>query len=270
MAVAYNEVVTLETRTSVAYTLVSIAWSTAAVATLVGRDDGPPLLMLLAAVVAGWFVCILVAKDVLVRRASARLAAAFRRGDTETARKVLHEIVACASPTPGNLTAARLTEASLLGVEGRHEQASRLLEAIDPAPLASLQRALLFNNLAYARALAGRGDDAVDAAEKARRLCPPHADARTRARILGTLGIARVRAGQYDTGVALLVDVLQAGGTPRDQAVRAYFLGEGLRAIGRVIEARDAWKLGAREAPASEWGKRSAERLSAPQPAPFR
>jgi tetratricopeptide (TPR) repeat protein len=264
--------VTLKIRLSVAYATISLAFAFALVVTLdrvAAGADAETTFVAFLAVVAAWVVALARAKSALVRAANRRLSAAVHRGDTAAARVELSQIVSSAAETPANRAAARIAEAKLHGLAGRHEHAARLLEAIDPAPLASLQRALLFDNLAYARALSGRAEDAVRAAEKARALCPAHADARTRGRILGTLGIARVRSGQHDEGVALLAEVLGAGGIARDEAVRAYFLGEGLRAMGRTMEAREAYARGARAAPASEWGKRAAERLAVPQ-APFR
>jgi hypothetical protein len=263
----------LTARLSLTYTLVSLGWSLAAVVALSAstRTGGPAALVaVLTTVMFGWVLSMSKVKRALVRGANARLRTAFARGDTAGARRELAGILACAPRTPRNVAAARIAEATLAGAEGNHAEASRLLEAVDPAPLTSLQRALLLHNIANARGLEGRADDALRAAEEARDACPPHADARTRSRILSTLGIARVRAGQFDAGVAMLRELTAAPAAPRDRAARAYFLGEGLLAMGQVLEARNAWSESAHAAPSTDWSRRAAARLAMQASTPFR
>ena len=47
------------------------------------------------------------------------------------------------------------------------------------------------------------------------------------------------------------------GGTPQAQAIRAYYLGEALRALGRAEDARAAYARSIDARPTSRWASRA-------------
>ena len=68
-----------------------------------------------------------------------------------------------------------------------------------------------------------------------------------RASQLGTLGAALTISGQPEEAVPLLEQALVRGGTQRDQSARAFFLGEALRALGRMDAAAAAYSRAVKE-----------------------
>lgn len=88
--------------------------------------------------------------------------------------------------------------------------------------------------------------------------------------LLGTLGAALVLDGQHAAALAPLRDALALGGPRWAQAVRRYYLGEALAALGRLDEARAEWQQAVTIAPKSRWGRRAQERLAAGAPAAYR
>jgi tetratricopeptide (TPR) repeat protein len=70
-----------------------------------------------------------------------------------------------------------------------------------------------------------------------------------------------VLAGQYEDGILSLEQALARGGTARLQATRAYFLGEGMHALGRHDEAAKAYRRATEETPDGEYGRRAGTKL---------
>jgi hypothetical protein len=87
-----------------------------------------------------------------------------------------------------------------------------------------------------------------------------------RASQLGTLGTALVLSNQFQEGIPLLEQALARGGLPGAQAMRAFFLGEGLRALGDNAAAADAYRRAATEAPANDFGRRAQQALDGLRP----
>jgi hypothetical protein len=208
-------------------------------------------------------------KAAVIRFGTWRFSLAFMRDDARRARGWLTEINGSLAG-PFARAACALHESAVLILEERYADACTVLQVVEREPYPPVVRALVLNNLAYATALAGRPVDAVPLADAARAMYPGNANARTRALLTGTLGIAHVLAGDAEPGAALIVEALAAGGRSFDQAQRAFFLGDALRALGREKEAKEAYARAVREAPRSKWGLRAAAKAAVPEAPPFR
>lgn len=167
----------------------------------------------------------------------------------------------------------RAEEGTMHCLAGDSARAAKLLASVDLRLMRSpVQRAHVLNNLAWSVALSGDPQRAIPIArESIASLDGAGAGDRTVARAgqwdlrgcqLGTLGTALVLAGDPGEGVPLLEQAFARGGTPRLQATRAYFLGEGLRELGREEEALRAFDSAHMASPDSTFGKKAANRLS--------
>jgi predicted RNA polymerase sigma factor len=67
-----------------------------------------------------------------------------------------------------------------------------------------------------------------------------------RASLLGTLGMAQVLGDDALAGVETLRTAIALGGSDRDLSFREFYRGEGLRALGRVHDAREAYERACR------------------------
>lgn len=144
---------------------------------------------------------------------------------------------------------------AMMADESYAEVRARCGEALRK-PMSARQRALVNNTLAWATAHAGDAEAAISIAEAA--VAKAAALSITeRALCRGTLGVVFVLANRPTDGVAQLEDALSMGGTPRAQAIRAYYLGEGCRALGHAEEARAAYTRCIRELPAGRWATRA-------------
>lgn len=128
--------------------------------------------------------------------------------------------------------------ASELILEARWSEARDRLRGIDPEVFPHESgRVMLLNNLAYVTALAGESTEAI----------PMARDAMQRAEVLasvhqmpleyvdftrGTLGIALSLAGEHEEAIEVLGPLVEVPAAPSILAVRAYHLGESLRAVG--------------------------------------
>ena len=175
---------------------------------------------------------------------------AFEREDADDLR-------ALARALEGSLPAhaASLTLGAMMVDERHAEVRERCLAAL-PRARAKAQRATLNNALAWATALAGDAEAAIPIAEAAIAegdVLPIEAFALCH----GTLGVALVLAQRHEEGLAQLEKATSMGGTPRAQAIRAYYLGEALRALGRVEDARAAYTRCIDARPTSRWASRA-------------
>jgi len=82
-----------------------------------------------------------------------------------------------------------------------------------------------------------------------------------RASYVGTLGTALVLDGAAAEGVARLEESLALGGKPVSLAAHAFFLGEGMRALGRYDDAAKAYRRAMEEAPSTQFGQRASVNL---------
>jgi len=195
----------------------------------------------------------------LTGRAQRRIGRLNEAQDYEGARRLIEELRAVHPASPATTRMFQLVEGTQLSLESRHPAAVSVLSSIDAAQLRAASRPTYLNNLAWSLALSGNAADAVlrareslaasEAAGKAAKL--------PRANQIGTLGTALVLAGEADEGVTRLEEALLLGGKPAAQATRAFFLGEGMRALGRYDDAAKAYRRAVEEAPSSEFGQRA-------------
>jgi tetratricopeptide (TPR) repeat protein len=158
-------------------------------------------------------------------------------------------------------------EATALSIGGRHAEALALFESIDRRFLPARTLPWLLNNLAWTLTLMGNGERAVATARESSDASAAAGDTAAteedlRACQLGTLGAALTVAGRAEEAVGPLEQALARGGTPRQQAARAFFLGEAFHALGRRDDATSAWQRAVVDGPATELGRRARERLS--------
>ncbi|HJZ87469.1 MAG TPA: tetratricopeptide repeat protein [Polyangia bacterium] len=200
---------------------------------------------------------------VLVRRARQRMERAFLSEDIPGLRREVASLIDFFRDQPRVREALRLSEAVILALEEKFAEARAILESLDQSALGEAQLPTVMNNLAWCMAHLGEADRAIELARtalaRAEGRPPGHI-----AYLLGTLGVAQVLAGQPAEAVEVLQKALGKGaGQPRPQAIRAYYLGEALRALGRSAEAQAAYERAVAEAPHSTYARRARERLQA-------
>jgi tetratricopeptide (TPR) repeat protein len=198
----------------------------------------------------------------VLRGAYRRLARLVRAEDRAAARVLLGELRACQTQ-PSALAGLALTEAAILATEERHAEARALLEPLDRRLFAPPSLAHFLNALAWTFAQTGRAHEAV---ELARESLATGRVAGLRSYQLGTLGTALVLDGKPDLALAPLEDALSQGGTARAQAIRAFYLGEALRALGRRDDAKKAYTRATEAGPATTYAERAKRELEALHP----
>jgi tetratricopeptide (TPR) repeat protein len=205
----------------------------------------------------------------LVRLQLRRLVNAFRREDSTTYWAVYRSLARRCRAEPGASSWLPLLDAQALLLDERWAEARAALEQIDAARLPAGIRVSNDNNLAWALAHAGDPQRGAELAQAT--LTRARGDAPEMVSYcLGTLGAALVLAHRPAEALPSLQQALaEKHPLPRAQAVRGFYLGEALAALGRADEAHAAWQRALAAAPASRYGKRAAGRLGAPPP-PYR
>jgi tetratricopeptide (TPR) repeat protein len=219
-----------------------------------------------------WFVIplglTLVALQIaLVRASQRRLQRALSHGDVSAVRHELAELVATYRGQPRVRELLRSMEANLLVLEERYPEARALLESIDQSVIGEERLPMLQSQLAWCMAHVGDAEPAVELARAAlgRAQSQP---VDVQAYCQGALGVAYVLAGKPAQALPLLSANAEVGGA-RNQSARAFYLGEALRAEGRMSEARAAYDRAAAIAPEGPFGKRArvhADELTKAQP----
>lgn len=152
--------------------------------------------------------------------------------------------------------------ASELILEERWAEARDRLRGIDPEVfLQESGRVMLLNNLAFVTALAGDGAEGVSLARDAdmrasvlasvHELAPEYLDF-----VRGTLGTALTRAGEHEEAIDVLRPLVDAPAQPSVLAIRAFHLGESLRALGDHAGAAAAYER-AEEDAGGPWAERA-------------
>lgn len=194
--------------------------------------------------------------------------AALDEGDDETRRTLLaeeDEYYRRFVPRPEGFR-LRLQARALAGEE-KWSEAQAVIAQLDGVAVSANERVHHDNLVAWIGAHAG---EAALAVERARANAAAPADASTRTFLLGTLGTSLVLDGQPAAALAPLRESIALGGPRWAQAVRRYYLGDALAALGRLDEARAEWHQAVAIAPQSRWGRRAQERLAAGAPAAYR
>lgn len=219
-------------------------------------------------VMIGWRPAVRRVLARLGRRQQARMEAALAEGDDEAYRRLLDEMDeyyrVCVARSERQRTRLRC---SGLTAEERWSEALALVGTIDRAEVPAAERVHHDNLVAWIGAHAGETARAV---ELARANLEAASDARTRPYLHGTLGTALLLDGQPAAALEPLRESLALGGPRWATAVRRYYLGEALAALGRFDEARAEWHEVVTIAPKSRWGRGAKERLDAGAPSAYR
>ncbi len=193
----------------------------------------------------------------------ARHARAFEEEDAPAMRGVLRDYESLGGGRPEFHEQLRAAKAEVLLLEERWVEARDALATVDRSRLDRRLHAGVLNNLAWSTALAGDPARAIKLAELAL-AAARGSEARQRTTIRGTLGVAYALDARPEAAAAALEEVLQAGGSPRMQAIRAFYLGEARRALGQPEAAAAAYQRAIAAQRAGKWSvraKRALERL---------
>jgi tetratricopeptide (TPR) repeat protein len=221
---------------------------------------------LIGAAIGAW---LLVAAPIyvwMIRALRARHARAFEEEDTAAMRAVLRDYESFGHGRGDFHEQLRAAKAEVLLIEERWAEARDALATVDRSRLDPRLHAGVLNNLAWSTALAGDPARAIRLAEQALTATKTSAGGH-RTAIRGTLGVAYALDDRPTDAVEALEDVLRAGGSPRMQAIRAFYLGEARHALGQHQAAAAAYRRAIAEQRAGRWSvraKRALERLPRP------
>jgi hypothetical protein len=230
-----------------------------------------PLFPALVASTAVFVLTVQVVPGLIVRNAFRRLKRMILAEDLTGARALLAEFLIVYEGSQRALEQLRVTEAGLLSLEQRYAEACRLLESLDRRRVGAGVEPWIVNNLAWTMAHSGRVPEGLAMARASMEADDPKTDRLAvaedlRAYKLGTLGSILVLAGEASEGVPLLEQALARGGRPSAQAARAFYLGEGLRALGRDDEAAKAYARAREASPKNAFAKRAEARVAEARP----
>jgi tetratricopeptide (TPR) repeat protein len=231
---------------------------------------GAPLFIVNVFPVFVGVIALIYARTIVLRRAYRRLDRLIRRDDFQGALALLADLRTTVESTRAILW-FRIQEAAIVSMQGRYAEALSRLDGVDVSTVHPLLMPLLLNNLAWSLALSGQPDAGVTRARQSIECLDkiakaPSAAADLRVLQLGTLGTALVLAGNAAEGTELLTQALARGGKGWHQAARAFFLGEGLRTLGRDDDAAQAYRRAVEEAPEHEFGERARQALDRLRP----
>ncbi len=202
------------------------------------------------------------------RRALRRLNAAARAGDGGEMRLAIEDLRNAYRGSAIAIEQLRVQEAGAHMLDERWLDARKILEHLDEKRLGPQYTTVRRMILAQCLAQLGEHDRAVQWITSVRvpdgnRLQDSHAAA---------LGIVYVLAGRAAEAAPLLERAVASRqeAAPYNRSVRGFYLGESLRALGRLDEARRAWTAAAEAHPDGRWGRRARARLDEPAPPPYR
>ncbi len=242
-------------------TQVGILVGVGVAAVAIGEVSGVGALAALPATLVAWWLSQSWARGVGART-NAALTKAVTEERYEDALALMADIRELYAEHPKALLQLGINEASLLARLGRHADAVRVLEGISSESLAPEWQPWHANGLAWSLANLGASERALELARKSLQLSQentgkPMAGESLEASQLGTLGACLVGVGQHEEARENLERSLVMGGTPAQQAARAFFLGEALSALGRPDDAAEAYARVDREDPRGEYASRA-------------
>ena len=232
---------------------------------------GVPALVTFALLTGGTiYGALLPLKRRLWRRVSQKLQAVYAAGDRAGAARLFDRIEPELTRAQRSWVAVYRAMLPLLDEEWHAGLVA--LRAIDMSRVGGRARLPYDNAVAWALIHDGAVEEGLGLArqnlETAR--AAPALAPELRAALVGTLGVALVRAGSHEAGRAQLVEAIAAGGTPRNQCVRHFYLGDAERALGHAAAAEAAYQQATRLCPGSAVAQRAAERLESAPPVPYR
>lgn len=202
----------------------------------------------------------------MIRGLRARHARAFEQEDAAAMRAVLRDYESFGRGRAEFHEQLRAAKAEVLLIEERWAEARDALATVDRSRLDQRLHAGVLNNLAWSTALAGDPGRAIRLAEQALSATKTSAGA-YRSAIRGTLGVAYALGDRPNDAAETLEEVLRSGGSPRMQAIRAFYLGEARLALGQHRAAADAYRRAIAEQGAGRWSvraRRALERVPKP------
>lgn len=242
-------------------TQVGILVGVGVAAVAIGEVSGIGALAALPATLVAWWLTQSWARGVGART-NAALTKAVTEARHEDALALMAEIRELYAEHPKALLQLGINEASLLALLGRHADALRVLEGITAESLGPEWRPWHANGLAWSLTNLGEHERALELARKSLELSRENtgkamAGESLEASQLGTLGACLVGVGQHEEAREALERSISMGGTPAQQAARAFFLGEALSGLGRPDDASEAYARADREDPRGDYASRA-------------
>jgi len=172
---------------------------------------------------------------------------AFDKGDLAIAEQISAMMRQFSDGSPVNVEMEKVGQGERLLLSEKWAEARDILASIDRSLLPDLNRPGVLNNLAYATSQAGdpqRGIELiVTAIEEADALGADYPQEKL-AFLRSTHGISLSLAGKHEEAVSILAPIVEKHEAPaRARTVRAYYLGQSCRALGRHEEATRALTL---------------------------
>ena len=172
------------------------------------------------------------------------------RGDLAEAEhfSALIRALSGAGDAPEQLEMEKVGTGERLILAERWADARDVLASIDRSMLPEMNRPGILNNLAYATAQAGDQERAIELVTTAQKEAEAMGADYPQEKLpffRGTHGIALSLAGRHEEAVALLAPLLEIEKPARARSVRAYYLGQSFRALGRTAEAARALEVAA-------------------------
>jgi tetratricopeptide (TPR) repeat protein len=179
---------------------------------------------------------------------NARYREAFERGDVATAEQLSARMRDMSDVSPASREMEKVGRGERLILMERWAEARDVLASIDRAVLPLMNRPGILNNLAYATALAGDPERAIEwilqAQEEAEAIGADYPREKLQF-MRGTQAIALSLADKHEEAIAILEPLIAIEKPVRARSTRAYFLGRSYRAIGRTADAARAFELAA-------------------------
>lgn len=181
-------------------------------------------------------------------RLLARYKDAFERGDTQEAMRIRRLVRTGLPDTDLTRESEKVGQGELCLLQERWAEGRDFLAKVDRSLIPLKSRPGVLSNLAYATAQAGEPErgialvrQALEEAEKQGASYPHEKWPYLR----GTHGVALGLAGHHEEAASWLEPLIVIEHPRRARTIRAYYLGQSYRALGRFLEAAKMYELAA-------------------------
>jgi tetratricopeptide (TPR) repeat protein len=179
-------------------------------------------------------------------RLLARYKEAFERGDTAECLR-LRDLVRVGLPdTDLTRESEKVGKGEMFLLEERWAEGRDVLATIDRSVLPLKSRPGVLSNLAYATAQAGEPERALTLVRQALAEALAQGESYPAEKLpylRGTHGVALGLAGHHEDAVTWLEPLIAVEYPPRARTVRAYYLAQSHRALGRFAEAASMYRI---------------------------